>query len=107
MAFDYSAVINSILGPLNDFLYGYILIFLLVAAGIYFTIRTRFVQFRLVPDALRCLKEKAGETGDGTKKVSSFQALMISTASRVGTEISRAFPLRWWQVALVPYFGCG
>lgn len=85
MAFDYSAAINSILGPLNDFLYGYILIFLLVAAGIYFTIRTRFVQFRLVPDALRCLKEKAGETGDGTKKVSSFQALMISTASRVGT----------------------
>lgn len=75
---------NNLLASLNDFLYSYILIFLLVAAGIYFTIRTKFVQFRLISDAIKALKEKA-ENNDNGKSVSSFQALMISTASRVGT----------------------
>lgn len=75
---------NNLLASLNDFLYSYILIFLLVAAGIYFTIRTKFVQFRLIGDAIKTLKEKS-EKNDGGKSVSSFQALMISTASRVGT----------------------
>ena len=75
---------NNLLASLNDFLYSYILIFLLVAAGIYFSIRTKFVQFRLIGDAVKALKEKA-EKNDNGKSVSSFQALMISTASRVGT----------------------
>ena len=75
---------NNLLASLNDFLYSYILIFLLVAAGIYFSIRTIFVQFRLIGDAIKALKEKA-EKNDNGKSVSSFQALMISTASRVGT----------------------
>lgn len=75
---------NNLLASLNDFLYSYILIFLLVAAGIYFSIRTKFVQFRLISDAIKALKEKA-ENNDNRKSVSSFQALMISTASRVGT----------------------
>ena len=47
----------------------------------YFTIRTRFVQFRLFKEQIRCVTEKPA---DG-KGVSSFQALMVSTASRVGT----------------------
>lgn len=75
---------NNLLASLNDFLYSYILIFLLVAAGIYFSIRTKFVQFHLIGDAIKALKEKA-EKNDNGKSVSSFQALMISTASRVGT----------------------
>ena len=75
---------SNLLASLNDFLYSYILIFLLVAAGIYFSIRTKFVQFRLIGDAIKALKEKA-EKNDNGKSVSSFQALMISTASRVGT----------------------
>lgn len=75
---------NNLLKSLNDFLYSYILIFLLVAAGIYFTIRTKFVQFRLIGDAIKTLKEKSVKSDNG-KSVSSFQALMISTASRVGT----------------------
>lgn len=75
---------NQLLSSLNDFLYSWILIFLLAGAGIYFTIRTGFVQFRLIGDALKTLKEKA-ESNENGKHVSSFQALMISTASRVGT----------------------
>ena len=65
---------------LNDALYGYILIVLLVVGGIYFTIRTKFAQFRLIKQQLKSVSEKT-EKG----KVSSFQALMVSTASRVGT----------------------
>ena len=64
---------------LNDWLYTYILVILLIGAGLYFSIRTRFVQFRLLGEAFRVVREK----GDGG--VSSFQALMVSTASRVGT----------------------
>lgn len=73
--------LNLILGNISDFMYTYILIILLVGAGLYFTFRTKFVQFRMVPEALRVLGEKKK---DG-KDISSFQALMISTASRVGT----------------------
>ena len=73
--------IQELLGNLNTFLYSNILIILLVAAGLYFSIRTGFVQFRMLGEALRLLGEKAHHH-DG---VSSFQALMISTASRVGT----------------------
>lgn len=72
---------NLILGNISDFMYTYILIILLAAVGIYFTVRTKFVQFRLFPEALHVLTEKKKDKKD----ISSFGALMISTASRVGT----------------------
>ena len=72
---------NQLLNSINNFLYEYILILLLVAVGIYFTIRTGFVQISMLGDAFKTLKEKK----EGDKGVSSFQALMISTASCVGT----------------------
>ena len=72
---------NDLIGNVNDFLYSYILIALLILTGLYFTIRTKAVQIRLFPEALRVLTEKK----NGSDGVSSFQALMISTASRVGT----------------------
>ena len=71
---------ENIVASINDALYTYILIILLVAGGLYFSIRTKFVQFRL-GEQLRAVMEKPK---DG-KGVSSFQALMVSTASRVGT----------------------
>ena len=76
---------NDILTKINDVMYTYILVILLVGGGIYFTIRTRGVQFRLLKDGIKSMLEKGEKTKDGEKKVSSFQALMISTASRVGT----------------------
>ncbi len=77
---------NDVLTKINDVMYTYILIIMLVAVGIYFTVRTRVVQLRLLKDGLKSMLEKNNEVGeDGQKKVSSFQALMISTASRVGT----------------------
>lgn len=73
--------VQNLLSTLNDYLYSYVLIALLIGAGLYFTFRTNFVQFRLLKDGISLLTEKAHKE-DG---VSSFQALMISTASRVGT----------------------
>ncbi len=74
-------MIGEIIASVTDALYSYILIIVLVLGGIYFTVRTRFVQFRLFKEQIRCVTEKPA---DG-KGVSSFQALMVSTASRVGT----------------------
>jgi len=74
-------MLEKLISSLNDALYSYILIILLVAGGIYFTIRTGFAPFRLFREQLRAVMEKPA---DG-KSVSSFQALMVSTASRVGT----------------------
>lgn len=76
-----SNVLNQIIATINDALYGYILIILLIGAGIFFTVRTKFAQFRLFGQQIRAVTEKPTD-GNG---VSSFQALMVSTASRVGT----------------------
>ena len=74
-------MLEKLVGNINDALYSYILIILLILGGLYFTFRTKFVQFRLFKEQLRAVMEKPK---DG-KGVSSFQALMVSTASRVGT----------------------
>ncbi len=74
-------MIESIVSLINDALYSYILIIILVLGGIYFTIRTKFVQFRLFAQQVKAVTEKPADKGG----VSSFQALMVSTASRVGT----------------------
>lgn len=73
--------LNEIFGAVNNALYGYILIILLIAVGVYFTVRTKFAQFRLLGEQFRAVTEKPKDK----KGVSSFQALMVSTASRVGT----------------------
>ena len=72
---------EQIINAVNDALYSYILIIILVLGGLYFTCRTRFVQFRLFKEQFRAVMEKPQESNG----VSSFQALMVSTASRVGT----------------------
>ncbi|MEE0742202.1 MAG: alanine/glycine:cation symporter family protein [Emergencia sp.] len=64
----------------NDWMYSNLLFWVLVIAGLFFSIRTKFVQIRLFPEGIRVLTEKSHEGG-----ISSFQALMIATASRVGT----------------------
>ena len=70
----------SILEQIDGILYYPVLIIVMAAAGLYFSFRTKFVQLRLFGDSCRLMTEKA----EG-QKVSSFQAMMVSTASRVGT----------------------
>ena len=70
-----------ILTSIDSVMYYPILIIVMAAAGIYFTCRTKFVQVRLFGEACRLVMEKPQDA----KHISSFQALMVSTASRVGT----------------------
>ena len=65
----------------DDIMYYPVLIIVLAAAGLFFTLRTRGVQIRLFGTACKLIVEKPSSA----QKVSSFQALMVSTASRVGT----------------------
>ena len=74
-------MLEKLVSSVNDMLYSYILIVLLIGGGIYFTIRTRFFQFRLFGEQVKSVIQKPDSKGG----VSSFQALMVSTASRVGT----------------------
>ncbi len=71
----------EVLDSVNKFLSFPVLVIVLAAAGLFFTIRTRFVQIRLFGTACKLIMEKPS----ANHKVSSFQALMVSTASRVGT----------------------
>ena len=59
-----------------------LLVLLLVPAGIYFTVRTRFLPVRLFPQMLRLTVEK--RTGSREGGISGLQALIVSTATRVG-----------------------
>lgn len=72
---------RDLLSAVNGVLYYPILIIVLLACGLYFTIRTKFIQFGLLGEAFKVITEKP----EGKDDVSSFQALMVSTASRVGT----------------------
>lgn len=118
---DINALLVDITGEIDTFMYTYILVILLVLVGIYFTIRTKFVQIRYIKDMFSNLVGKSVEADEEftdeeeevvedlvpieespgadedvansayakkagkRKKISSFQALMVSTASRVGT----------------------
>ena len=80
---DFNEWLVGFTGELSGFLYTYILLLLLVVVGVYFTIRTKAVQLRYLKDMFSQLTEK--KHVEGERSISSFQALMVSTASRVGT----------------------
>ena len=78
-------MILKLIDGLNTFLWSYILIAMLITLGLYFTVRTKFVQFRYFKEMFRLLGDGASKENKEEGKVSSFQAFCISTASRVGT----------------------
>ena len=69
----------------NDALWTYILIAMLMGCAVWFTLKTRFIQFRMIREIIRLLGDSAGRGDKGEKHISSFQAFAISLASRVGT----------------------
>lgn len=74
--------IHTAINAVSNVLYQpYVVPLLLLVAGIYFTIRSKCMQVRLFKDACSAIMEKPHEEGG----ISSFGALMVSTASRVGT----------------------
>lgn len=77
-------LLNNLVLSFSDILWSKVLIVMLIVVGLYFTFRTKFVQFRFFGEMFRLLGDGAkGEKKEGA--VSSFQAFCISTASRVGT----------------------
>lgn len=74
---------------LNGFLWSYVLIGLLLLSGIYYTVRSNFIQFRLFKDMIRLVTGKLPALRDGEHRnknqVSAFQAFCISISSHVGT----------------------
>ena len=70
---------------INDVLWSYLLVALLLGCAVWFTLRTRGVQFRMLGEMVRVLGESAGSGPRGEKHVSSFQAFAVSLASRVDT----------------------
>ncbi|WP_016698784.1 alanine/glycine:cation symporter family protein [Actinoalloteichus spitiensis] len=76
---------NDAIVALNDDFWTYLVIPLLAVVSIYFTVRSRGVQFRLVREMVRNLGGKPERARDGKPAVSSFQAFAISAAARVGT----------------------
>ncbi|WP_020680184.1 alanine/glycine:cation symporter family protein [Marinobacterium rhizophilum] len=69
---------------LNDILWGKVLIALLIAVGIGFTVASRFVQFRYFGRMFRILSASQAFQRDKHGHLSSFQALLLSVAGRVG-----------------------
>ena len=77
-------LLNDLILTFNDVLWTYILIAMLIIIGLYFTFKTKFVQFRNIKEMFRLLGDGA-KSKDSKDTISSFQAFCISTASRVGT----------------------
>ncbi|MBE6052000.1 MAG: alanine:cation symporter family protein [Clostridium sp.] len=103
-------IFNNALDWFNNFLWTYVLVISLIAIGIYFSFKTKFVQFRYLKEMFRLLGDGVSDKDHGG--VSSFQAFCISTASRVGTgnlagiamaiSIGGAGAIFWmWLIALI------
>lgn len=75
----------QLIDTINSYLWGYIVIVGLVCCGLWFTWRSRFMQFRMVGEMFRLLTDSPKVHSEGEKQISSFQAFAVSLASRIGT----------------------
>ena len=79
----------SFINSLNDLLWSYVITVVLVGAAVYFTIRSKGVQFRFIGDGIRIImgrdKSPHRPLNGAKKRISSFKAFSVSLASRVGT----------------------
>lgn len=76
---------NGLITQINDALWGYLLIGALVLCGLWFTWKTKGVQFRMIGEMFRLLTDASWASSNGQKHISSFQAFAVSVATRVGT----------------------
>ena len=73
---------DSVIDFMNTIFWGYVLIYGLLAVGVYFTLRLRFIQILHFPEMIRCVM---GSSETDHAGISPFAALCTSLASRVGT----------------------
>lgn len=78
-------IVQEWINNANDILWTYILIAMLLGCAVWFTAKTRFVQFRMLGEMIRLLGDSTGKHTREEKHISSFQAFAVSLASRVGT----------------------
>lgn len=78
--------LQQIIDSANDLLWSYIMIAALLLCAAYFTLRSGFVQFRMIGEMFRQLINSTERRRDeGVKHISPFEAFVVSLASRVGT----------------------
>lgn len=98
-------VVQGFVSSINEFLWSYLLIAMLIAFGLFFTFRSKFLQIRLLKEMIRVLKEGADSSSkDG---ISPFQAFCISMAARVGTGNITGIAIAIALGDLVLYFDVG
>ena len=102
------AILNVVV-TINSYLSNYVLIILLLGMGIWFTVRTKFIQFRCFGEGWRRLfgdfSLRGGNQGGA---MTSFQALATADARprwEPATSLAPAAPSS--SAARVPYSGCG
>ena len=78
-------ILTQWIASINDVLWTYILVAMLLGCAIWFTIKTKFVQFRMLGEMIRLLGDSTNKTEGKEHHISSFQAFAVSLASRVGT----------------------
>lgn len=78
-------LLSPIIGIVNDVLWTYILIIMLLGCAFWFTYKTKFVQFRMIGEMVRLLGDSTSKAEGREHHISSFQAFAVSIASRVGT----------------------
>lgn len=78
-------IVTDFINQANDILWTYILIAMLLGCALWFSFKTRFVQFRMIGEMIRLLGDSTAKIDGHEKHISSFQAFTISLASRVGT----------------------
>ena len=78
-------MLSQLIGSVNDVLWTYILIIMLLGCAFWFTWKTKLVQFRMIGEMVRLLGDSAGKAEGREHHISSFQAFAVSIASRVGT----------------------
>lgn len=76
---------TQIINEINDILWTYILVVMLLGCAVWFSIKTKFVQFRMIGEMIRLLGDSTAKINGHEKHISSFQAFTVSLASRVGT----------------------
>ncbi len=77
--------LQNIINLANDILWTYVMIAVLIACALYFTVRSGFVQFRMIGEMIRQLVNSNERHNAEGKHISPFQAFAVSLASRVGT----------------------
>lgn len=76
---------TQMINETNDILWTYILVVMLLGCAVWFSIKTKFVQFRMIGEMIRLLGDSTAKINGHEKHISSFQAFTVSLASRVGT----------------------